>query len=149
MLVTLWLAGYVWADERVFIHSASAQLFETPSFSSSVIVELNRGEFALVMERQKRWVEVEWNDQRGWLSVLLVRNSPPIPKIQIFSDDAIQIQGSTRIRASEVATAGATRGLTSDANALSSTGFDLKEVEVMEALKSTETDVAQFFRGGD
>jgi hypothetical protein len=129
--------------ETFFVHSAKAPLFESAAFNSTRLQTLNKGDQVLVLALQKRWVNVQFGEQQGWVPALLVNAEPPIDKVNLVGSDSITIEGEARRRASAVATAGATRGLAEGDGAQGLTS-DYAELLVMEGFDVTEAQVEGF-----
>jgi hypothetical protein len=127
----------------LYVHSAKAPLFETAAFNSTRLMTLAKGDQVVALAQEKRWAKVQFGDVEGWVPALLVNTDPPIDKVNLIGSDTITIEGQARQRASAVATAGATRGLTEGegANGLAS---DYSELELMESINLTTEQVDSF-----
>lgn len=143
-LFTISLCSLAFAQaESLYIQSAKAPLFAEASFSSERLNELTKGREVVALDIQKRWVQVQVAGLTGWIPALLVNSEPPLNKVTLIGSEAVTLEGEARRRASAVATAGATRGLTNEA-ASSNLGFDYSELQSMEALTISNRDVADF-----
>ena len=131
--------------EQAFVHSAKAALFAEKSFASTTLLVLNKGEAVTVLARDTRWLEVEAQGQRGWVSILLVKSAPPSDTVSVIGSDQVELDGNARMRASAVATAGATRGLLEgqESNALE---FDFVELQKIETFAIPAQDIIDFGR---
>lgn len=129
--------------EIFYVHSAKAPLFESAAFNSTRLQTLNKGDQVLVLALQKRWVNVQFGEQQGWVPALLVNAVPPIDKVNLVGSDSITIEGEARRRASAVATAGATRGL-AESDGAQGLASDYAELLVMEGFNVTEAQVEGF-----
>ena len=131
--------------EQAFVHSAKASLLADKSFASTTLLVLRKGEAVNIVSRETRWLEVEAQGQRGWVSVLLVKATPPSDTVSVIGADQVELDGNARTRASAVATAGATRGLVEgeESNALS---FDFDELQKMETFSISDQDIIDFGR---
>jgi len=129
--------------ELAYVNSNKAPLFSAKSFSSDTIVVLLKGAEVNVLTRESRWLEVESNGQRGWVSVLLLKATPPGDTVSVIGSDQVELEGNARMRASAVATAGATRGLveSNDTNAMS---FDFAELQQVENFTISVQEINQF-----
>lgn len=137
------LASAVYA-EPFFVHSAKAPLFEASSFSSKTLSVLVKGDEVTLVSRSNRWLEVvDASGVRGWVSVLLVKSTPPGGTVSVIGSDQVELEGNARMRASAVATAGATRGLVegNESNALS---FDFEELYRVENFIISAQEITQF-----
>lgn len=129
--------------ETVYVHSAKAPLFLEPAFNAERLMVLTKGDALELIESEKRWVQVEVDGQRGWVSALLVKADPPLDQVNLIGSEEVTLEGEARRRASAVATAGATRGLTDseDPNGISS---DYRELTEMESLSISIDDLDAF-----
>lgn len=98
----------------VYVKSLKAKLFAEPRFDAQLVVEAEKGQELLLMEKGERWFKVGLTTRQGWVSALLVSAEPPKGKASILGEDAEDISGKSRRRASAIATAGASRGLTEE-----------------------------------
>lgn len=129
--------------ESLFVHSAKAPLLEQPLFQSETLLVLQTGAEVVLLEKQNRWLKVEYQQQQGWVSALLVKNHPPLEKARLIGSDAVTLEGQARRRASAVATAGATRGL-SQGEGTTGLASDYEELIAMESLVIPDQIMADF-----
>jgi hypothetical protein len=139
----LWLALNSVHAETFFVHSAKAPLFESAAFNSPRLQTLVKGDEVTILELQKRWVNVQFGDQQGWVPALLVNAEPPIDKVNLVGSDSITIEGEARRRASAVATAGATRGL-AEGDGAQGLASDYSELQLMEGIDVTDAQIDAF-----
>ena len=132
-----------WAS-TVYVHSAKARLMAEPSFSAGIILTLAKGDRLELLEAQQRWAKVRLNDQEGWISTLLIKEQPPIDVISVIGSEAISLEGEARLRASDVATAGATRGLTEGEALTGDKASDFDELLELEQQQISDEEVQQF-----
>lgn len=144
LMLTL-LSGSVLADDTMFVQSTSAKLFKDRSFSSPVVLEIERGETVQVSETAGRWAQVHYKENSGWMSTLLLSKNPPMNKVSVLSEDKT-LGGNARRRASAVATAGATRGLTSDNRQRASESVDTnyRALLMVEQERVSESELHRF-----
>jgi len=129
--------------ETLYVHSNKAVLLTDRDFSSGTVALLQKGDAVTVLQRQTRWVEVEFNAQQGWVSVLLLKATPPSSIVSVIGSDDVNLEGDARMRASAVATAGATRGLVEEGDS-QSMGFDFNELQQLETMVITDQELEMF-----
>lgn len=129
--------------ETVFVHSAKAPLLLEPAFNSEQLRVLEKGAELQLLEQQRRWLKVALDGDTGWVSALLVKAEPPLDSLTLIGSDAVTLEGDARRRASAVATAGATRGLTegADSEGLAS---DYEELAAMESMQVAQSVLDEF-----
>lgn len=133
------------AEETMYIQSTTAKLFRNQSFSSQVIFDIQKGESVQVIETSGRWAKIHYQKHHGWTPMLLLSKNPPLNKISVLSDDQ-KLGDNARRRASAVATAGATRGLTADnrQRANESTNINYRALMFVEQEHVSESELTQF-----
>jgi hypothetical protein len=136
--------SFAWADV-VYVHSTQARILSTPAFNADVLSTVEQGSELLLLEQNKRWVKIQFQETQGWVSTLLVKSEPPIEKVRVIGSEDLTIEGTTRRRASEVATAGATRGL-NDSEDATSTGLlsDYPALFEMESIDIEANEIDSF-----
>lgn len=139
------LSGAVMADETMYVQSANAKMFKEHAFTSPVVVEIDKGEAVNVSTTSGRWAQVRYQKHSGWISTLLLAKNPPLKKVSVLTDDN-ELGNNARRRASAVATAGATRGLTSDSRqrANESTDTNYRALMLVEQVRVSESELARF-----
>lgn len=143
LLAALALSPLV-AAESLYVHSAKASLLAAPKFNADILVSVEKGAELVLIEQQKRWFLVQFDDQTGWVSSLLVKSEPPLDKVSVIGSDAVEITGQTRSRASEVSTAGATRGLTESDASTDDGVSDYNELVEMEGISVPGEEIIEF-----
>lgn len=98
----------------VYVKSLKAKVLVAPKFDSALVAEVDRGRELGLVERAERWVKVGVDGREGWISELLVSDEPPKTGASVLGGGSEDISGKARRRASAIATAGASRGLTAE-----------------------------------
>ena len=142
-LLLPWLLIAVVHAETVYVQSAKAPLLANNDFAAEQLLVLDKGAELTVLASEKRWLQVSFGDLQGWVSVLLVRDTPPLQKVDILGSESMSLEGEARIRASAVATAGATRGLAAD-DSEQGVQSDYRELSDMEALTISDEEIIEF-----
>ena len=132
-----------WASS-VYVHSAKARLMAEPNFGATIVVTLAKGDELELLEAQQRWAKVRLKDQEGWISTLLIKEQPPLDLISVIGSEAISLEGEARLRASDVATAGATRGLTEGEALTGDEVSDYDELLELEQQQVSDEEVQDF-----
>lgn len=103
------LTGY---SANVYVKSMKARIMAAPKFDSALLAEVSRGQTLPVLDKGDRWLKVRHTDKEGWISELLVSEEPLKGASQSLLDNSGEdISTKSRRRASAIATAGASRGL--------------------------------------
>jgi len=134
LLLSLCIVASSLFAESLYVQSNKARILSEPAFNAPILLTVEKGTELKLLESQKRWAKVQWGDSEGWVSTLLVKRDPPIEKISVIGSDEVTIEGTTRRRASEVATAGATRGLNDSEDISGDLFSDYEELNMMESL---------------
>lgn len=139
------ITGAASADETMYVQSASAKLLSDKSFSSAIVLEIHKGEAIKVKSTSGRWTEAVYKNKSGWISTLLLAKNPPLEKVTVITEDAA-LGNNARRRASTVATAGATRGLTSDNRQRANEDVTINRRAVLKLEQSdiSASELAQF-----
>ena len=111
LLLLLFSSTVFGASER-YITSKKASLLAEPKFGAAVVLTLARGTRLVLVEDSADWLLVNAGDARGWISRLVTSETPPLEKETNLDKLDANLMQNTRRRASEIAAAGATRGLT-------------------------------------
>lgn len=98
----------------VYVKSMKAKVLAEPRFDSALVAEVERGQELALVEKAERWVKVAVSGREGWVSGLLLSDEPPKSAASVLDQGAEDISGKARRRASAIATAGASRGLTAE-----------------------------------
>ena len=129
--------------ELLYVQSEKAKLLTEPSFKGQPVLEVLRGTELQLLTKNNAWMQVSSGSTTGWISSMLVADKPPIAKITHIGSDDSAVTGEVRVRASAVATAGATRGLTAE-EADENLNSDYNELQKMEELEISPEEVDEF-----
>ncbi|WP_320826697.1 SH3 domain-containing protein [Reinekea sp.] len=132
-----------WASS-VYVHSIKARLMAEPNFGATIVVTLAKGDELELLEARQRWAKVRLKAQEGWISTLLIKEQPPLEVISVIGSEAISLEGEARLRASDVATAGATRGLTEGEALTDDKASDFDELLELEQQQISDEEVQEF-----
>lgn len=137
----------VQAEEFLYILSAQAKLLEQPSFGSTEVAHLTKGQKVVELEKNNHWFKVQFQDSVGWLSRLAVSPNPPSKRTSLLADASENLVDNARMRASTAATTAAVRGLRADERARVTdkmSGQNFEAVANMEATQFSDSDVKTF-----
>jgi hypothetical protein len=115
-----------------------------PNFGATIVVTLAKGDELELLEARQRWAKVRLKAQEGWISTLLIKEQPPLEVISVIGSEAISLEGEARLRASDVATAGATRGLTEGEALTDDKASDFDELLELEQQQISDEEVQEF-----
>lgn len=149
-LISLFLfPGIAHADVTVYVQSLQAKIMQQPDFSASVIGTAKRGDTLSVTARKGAWYQIQFAEKIGYIAALLVADHPPRNGKRAINADA-NIGNNARRRASAVATAGATRGLTSDDRKRASQNgvADYSALNFMDKAAVSEIQAEDFLKKG-
>lgn len=111
----IFAAGGAFAAEKSFyVKSLVAKLYQNPDFGSKVLGSVPRGEPVTLMETKQQWSLVKKAEMSGWVSTMILSETPPLQSGSVFSGEEHDLSKGARRRASSVATSGASRGLVSE-----------------------------------
>ncbi|GGX58027.1 SH3 domain-containing protein [Saccharospirillum salsuginis] len=142
LLISLLMSLSALADE-VFVLSEVAPVLDAPRFNATTLAEPPKGTALTILTNENNWLQVDYHGQTGWVSRWLVGTEPPQAKVTHLEGelDADEV----RLRASEVTTAGAIRGL-SEGETEFGGGTDYAELERMEGLQPDPNELTEFQR---
>jgi len=140
LLISLLMSLSALADD-VFVLSKVAPLLDAPRFNATTLAEPSKGTALTILTDENNWLQVDYLGQTGWVSRWLVGTEPPKDKVTHLDGelDADEV----RLRASEVTTAGAIRGL-SEGETEFGGSTDYSELEHMEGLRPDPSELAEF-----
>lgn len=144
-------SGLCAAEGTLYVQSAKAKLLASPSFKAEVIAVAPKGEPLALKEKVKRWAKVGYQGSTGWVSELLVSDTPPKDKVTILKNkDNEDQKANVRRRASSTATAAAARGLREDGRVRVNDQArpDWEALEVMESYQASEEEASEFMQDG-
>ncbi|MBB5020937.1 SH3 domain-containing protein [Desulfurispira natronophila] len=147
LIIVLVLQAPAWAS-TLYVQSREAPLLSEPSFGAEQITTLNQGDELTLLESQGSWRQVEFGDHTGWVSRLVVSDTPALGRVGVITGDEEQMEGSVRRRTSAVVTAGAARGLTPEDRARASEAglSNYSALYDMENIVIDEEEVMSFHR---
>lgn len=147
LLLFLFTSATLGAGER-YITSKKASLLAEPKFGAAIVLTLTRGTKVVLVESSADWLLVNAGDARGWISRLVSSETPPLEKETNLDKLDAHLMQNTRRRASDVAAAGATRGLTAADRGRASKGraADFEAVGRMESHSIDEQELDRFAR---
>lgn len=98
----------------VYVKSMKAKVLASPKFDSAKVAEVDRGQELGLVGKTDRWMKVKVAGKEGWIPELLVSVEPSKTGASVLGSGSEDISGKARRRASAIATAGASRGLTAE-----------------------------------
>ena len=113
-IVLAFISQAVMGASSLYVQSARAKIMEQPSFKAKVLQSLDKGAAVEVVETQGNWIKVKYQEHTGWMAKLLLARQAPQAKPSLLQGQEQTLKESARRRASENATAAATRGLRSE-----------------------------------
>ncbi|HFE37053.1 MAG TPA: SH3 domain-containing protein [Gammaproteobacteria bacterium] len=137
------------AGDVLYVMSKRAKILASPSFGSTTIQNLIKGEKLVSIEKNSNWYKVKYGDKTGWLSRLSVSYHPPMKRNRRTASVDRKLINNSRRRASSVSTTAAIRGLSHiDRSRVSSKDvMDFASLEKMEAFHLEDTEVFAFMDG--
>jgi len=135
----------------VYVKSLKARLLQSPKFDAQLVAEVDRGQELSLKEKADRWLKVTFTGKDGWVSELLVSDEPPKDRTSVLSNGAEDLSGKSRRRASAIATAGASRGLTKEGMAALQAEdgrADYKALAKVEGLALNPDEALSYLLGG-
>ncbi|GAB4274364.1 MAG: hypothetical protein Kow0092_29790 [Deferrisomatales bacterium] len=135
------------AGETVYVRSLRATLLSEPRVGAPPVGEVAKGAALEVTGRVEGWVRVRRDTGEGWLPVLLVGDAPPPARVSLLEGSAGTLHETARRRASQVVTAGASRGLVArDAAGDPGDPADYDALRTLEGFAPTEGELDRFLR---
>lgn len=147
LLLLLFSSAALGAGER-YVTSKKASLLAEPKFGAAVVLTLARGTKLVLVDDSADWLLVNAGAARGWVSRLVTSETPPLEKESNLDKLDANLLQNTRRRASDIAAAGATRGLTaSDRGRASKDGAaNFEAVRRVESRSIDEQELDRFAR---
>ncbi len=138
------------ADETYYVQSAKAKVLWEPSFKSTVMREVAKGQPLKVVLKEGNWVKVKIDFETGYVSSLVVSKQPPFNKVALIKAEDQEIRQSVRRRASTYSSAAAARGLTQEGRKRLSKEekADYYSLDKVEAVNVTKEEIERFLQGG-
>ncbi len=149
LIALCWLPAIAGA-EVCYVQSLKAKVMWEPSFKSTVMREVAKGEALKVLGREGNWVRVKIDFEIGYVSSLVVSKRPPMNRVALIKAEDQDLRQGVRRRASTYSSAAAARGLTQEGR--KRIGRDEKtdyfDLEKIEALSISRDEVVKFIEGG-
>lgn len=135
--------------ESLYVQSLKGDVMAQPAFNAAKVGSVQRGDQLMLLKRQGVWCQVKFDGKQGWMPKLLLAEQPPMKKVSVFTGNENVLKHKARVRASNVTTAGAARGLSSDRRRVTAVkGANFSAVDQMEALQISEADALKFIEQG-
>ena len=142
-------AANVAVANPLYVQSLKGQLLAQPAFNAAKVISVRRGDALTPVQLRGAWYEVRFSGKQGWMPKLLLADRPPMKTVSVFTGNAPGLKQKARVRASNVTTAGAARGLSSDRQRVTdSGGANFSAVDRMDALTVSEADALKFVEQG-
>lgn len=134
----------------LYVQSTQAKIMEQPTFKAKVLHSLDKGAAVESIETKGNWVKVKYNEQTGWISKLLLATQQPQQKPSLLQGQEAVLKDNARRRASENATAAATRGLRGEDRTRMSDGnhANYEALEKVEAQRVSDEAAKKFHDEG-
>jgi len=135
------------AKQLSYVQSKLAVMYAQPKFSAKKIRKLELGIAVEVLEREKSWVKIRFQDSQGWVANMVLDSNKPLPATRVDASEQPKPKRKARKRASVRASAAATRGLSGmfrkrHEDAQQDSNFEA--LQEIEAMKVEEKDVLEF-----
>ena len=145
----VFISTAIFAQSEYYVQSIKAKVMSGPSFKSTLIAEVPRGQKLISSGKQGSWIKVRYADRDGYMSSLLVSTHPPIEKVRIITGEETEITKGVRRRASSYTSAAASRGLAQDDRRRLSTEeeVDYRSLEKMESFNLSPDEITRFMEG--
>jgi hypothetical protein len=114
IISALFSTAAVAAEKPAYVKSLVAKVYSVPDFGGKVVGTVPRGEAVSVVESRPQWNLVKRADLSGWVSSMILSDTPPLQSGSVFESQEHDLSKGARRRASSVATSGASRGLVSE-----------------------------------
>ncbi|MDH3976151.1 MAG: SH3 domain-containing protein [Deltaproteobacteria bacterium] len=134
----------------LYVKSVKAKVLSKPSMRSKTIKTLSRGSKVSEIKRKGKWVMVEVNGKKGWISKYLVSKRPPMKRVSLLARGK-NLEKTARKRASAFTSVAAARGLTDyDRARAGRKGYvvDFSALEQMEKINIDEMEALAFIEEG-
>lgn len=143
LAVTVLIAA---GSQTLYVQSYKAKIMKSPSFKAKVVATAQKGTELTVLSKKGRWYKVSIKGKKGWVSGLLVSQTPPMKKVSVFAKADKDISAKARRRASVMTTAAAARGLAEDGRKRlgAETRVDYAAMEKINAISVSESEVDAF-----
>jgi hypothetical protein len=141
----------VLAAQTFYVQSVKAKLQARPEYQSPLVATLARGDAVQVVQKNKRWYKVTYQQQTGWMPRLVLGTTPPGDKITVLdAAGGAKMESNARRRASSNNTAAATRGLRGDSRSrMSDEGHaDYSALETVKSQGVSEQEALEFVQEG-
>ena len=137
--------------EVMYIQSSQAKVMAAPTFKAAEVAVLKRATAVDVIEKDKRWIKVHYQDVTGWVSKLLLSTQAPLEKASVLTGDNEDLQSKARRRASSSSSAAATRGLRDSGreHTTLNDSMNYPGVEKMEAAAPNRKETESFLKDMD
>lgn len=121
-----------------------------PEFNADLMTTIDRGAELTVKGSQGRWLQVGYQDKTGWVSQLLVGDTPPLGRMSTLNSSDQTIKQEARRRASATASVAAARGLRNDERARQSDNAvaDYSALEQLDRLSVNDDEALKFVEEG-
>ena len=144
--VCMLVASGVFAED-IYVQSVKAKIMSAPSFKSTIIATVVKGQKLVSLGKDKNWAKVQFESKEGYISSLLLSSQPPMDKVGLIkADDGDIKQGGVRRRASTYTSAAAARGLAQDDRRRMSKEekVDYDSLDKIESFTVSQEEVAKF-----
>jgi len=153
LVLTCLVFSISYAQQKVWVTSASANLKADKSASSETVAELAMGEELAVISMQSPWIEVQtFSGKQGWIYRGRVSNSPPAKETQGETDNLLSGAFGSSISVTEADTDRSIRGLSKETEQYAkNTGTPLSYQKALDRVLDfsvTEKEVDAFLRQG-
>jgi len=139
----------------LYVHSVKAPIYATPAMSSEKLTEIPKGTKLTGTGENPSWYEVRYKDVHGWVYKLMVKKSPPMEKVGVFSrlkslfHKIHTLRGKSRRRPSSFTTTAAARGLREKRERFSDKyQLAYTSLERLESIEISENEALEFLTKG-
>jgi uncharacterized protein YgiM (DUF1202 family) len=135
------------ANVDLYVQSKVAKLYSLPTFSSTVLLNIEKGQLVSEVERKSNWVKVNFENNTGWVSKYILSEKPPLSTESLLNGTSEDTGKHARKRASSANDVAATRGLREDqpqANNNSANTVDYNALDKVESVNISSEETQEF-----
>lgn len=139
-LVALFTLGASAMGSTVYVKSLRTYMFDSPSLRAQKLISLERGMEVNQLAEKGRWVQIEYQNNQGWLPKMMVSDNPIKPRVSLLSQK-VDIASAARRRASRYSSTAAVRSLTSGRKRIAT--MQMPDYEALRNIERIEIDEAE------
>ena len=136
----------VWAQD-LYVQSPKAPVWTSPSFQSSQVMEVTKGQRVEKLAAKGGWLQVRVDEKQGWMLKMSLSAEPPVEVTEQQQQALDSLAMRARRRSSAYATTAAARGLREKRQHFSrQLDMDFNALARMESWQADEQETANFLK---